>query len=262
MKIAYVQIAGGIGAQIIGALAVKSLEKKGYFVFKDGRYFSKKGKKLIPENITFFEKEISNDILKFNLYEKSNLVVWAIKYFFKFVNFISPNLIKFFEEFPVNKRKCSEAKNFLDSQEGKEIINKILIELDINCDGSNDNSICIHLRRGDFLSAGLETLSLRSAINEVKKFTSKIENFLITVITDSPELIKEELKNLDFNCEIQSSSLKEDLKKMIKSNYFVASNSQLSLISIWLSKNISKISCPEDFKELVPQKSANKIFWR
>ena len=73
---------------------------------------------------------------------------------------------------------------------------------------------------------------------------------------------KEELKNLDFNCEIQSSSLKEDLKKMIKSNYFVASNSQLSLISIWLSKNISKISCPEDFKELVPQKSANKIFWR
>ena len=129
-------------------------------------------------------------------------------------------------------------------------------------DGSNDNSICIHLRRGDFLSAGLETLSLRSAINEVKKFTSKIENFLITVITDSPELIKEELKNLDFNCEIQCSSLKEDLKKMIKSNYFVASNSQLSLISIWLSKNISKISCPEDFKELVPQKSANKIFWR
>ena len=81
VKIAYVQIAGGIGAQIIGALAVKSLEKKGYFVFKDGRYFSKKGKKLIPENITFFEKEISNDILKFNLYEKSNLVVWVINIF-------------------------------------------------------------------------------------------------------------------------------------------------------------------------------------
>ncbi len=262
MKIAYVQIAGGIGAQIIGALAVKSLEKKGYFVFKDGRYFSKNGKNLIPENISFFEKEISNDILKFQPYEKLNLVVRVIKYLFKFINFINPNTIKFFEEFPVNKRKSTEAKNFLDSQEGKEVIKKILIELDINEEGSNDNSICVHLRRGDFLNAGLETLSLKSAINEIKKFTLNIENFLITVITDSPELIKEELKNLDFNCEIQSSSLKEDLKKMIKSNYFVASNSQLSLISIWLSKNISKISCPEDFRELVPQKSVNKIFWR
>jgi len=262
VKIAYVQIAGGIGAQIIGALAVKSLEKKGYFVFKDGRYFSKNGKNLIPENISFFEKEISNDILKFQPYEKLNLVVRVIKYLFKFINFINPNTIKFFEEFPVNKRKSAEAKNFLDYQEGKEVIKKILIELDINEEGSNDNSICVHLRRGDFLNAGLETLSLKSAINEIKKFTLNIENFLITVITDSPELIKEELKNLDFNCEIQSSSLKEDLKKMIKSNYFVASNSQLSLISIWLSKNISKISCPEDFRELVPQKSVNKIFWR
>ena len=262
MKIAYVQIAGGLGAQIMGALAVKSLEKKGYFVFKDGRYFSKNGKNLIPENISFFEKEISNDILKFQLYEKSNLIVRFIKYLLKFINFISPNSIKFFEEFPVNKRKSSEAKNFLDSQEGMEIIKRILIELDINEKGSNDNSICIHLRRGDFLNAGLETLSLKSAINEIKKFTSKIENFLITIITDSPDLVKDELKNLDFNCEIQSSSLKEDLKKMINSNYFVASNSQLSLISIWLSKNISKISCPEDFRELVPQKSVNKILWR
>ncbi len=262
MKIAYVQIAGGIGAQIIGALAVKSLEKKGYFVFKDGRYFSKNGKNFIPENISFFQKEISNDILKFQPYEKSNLVVRVIKYFFKFINFVCPNSINFFEELPVNKRKSSEAKNFLDTPEGKEVIKKILIDLDINDEGLNNNSICVHLRRGDFLNAGLETLSLKSAINEIKKFTSKIENFLITVITDSPELIKEELKNLDFNCEIQSSSLKEDLKKIIKSNYFVASNSQLSLISIWLSKNISKISCPEDFRELVPQKSVNKIFWR
>ncbi len=262
MKIAYVQIAGGIGAQIIGALAVKSLEKKGYFVFKDGRYFSKNGKNLIPGNISFFKKEISNDILKFKFYEKLYFIVRAIKYFFKFINFISPNSIIFFEELPANSDKSSEAKNFLDSKEGKEIIQKILIELGINDESSNDNSICIHLRRGDFLNAGLETLSLKSAIDEIYKFTSEIENFLITVITDSPDLIKEELKNFEFNCEIQSSSLKEDLKKMIKSNYFVASNSQLSLISIWLSKDISKISCPEDFKELVPEKLFNKILWR
>ena len=120
MKIAYVQIAGGIGAQIIGALAVKSLEKKGYFVFKDGRYFSRSGKNLIPKNISFFEKEISNEILKFKFYEKLNFFVRAIKYFFKFINFMRPNSIKFFEEFPVNRRKSSEAKNFLDSKEGTE----------------------------------------------------------------------------------------------------------------------------------------------
>lgn len=262
MKIAYVQIAGGIGAQIIGALAVKSLEKKGYFVFKDGRYFSRSGKNLIPKNISFFEKEISNEILKFKFYEKLNFFVRAIKYFFKFINFMRPNSIKFFEEFPVNRRKSSEAKNFLDSKEGKEIIQKILIELGINHKSSNDDSICIHLRRGDFLNAGLVTLSLKSAIDEIKKFTSTKENFLITVITDSPELVKEEMKDLDFDCEIQSSSLKDDLKKMIKSNYFVASDSQLSLISIWLSKNISKISCPEDFKGLIHEKYFNEIFWR
>lgn len=262
MKIAYVQIAGGVGAQIIGALAIKSLEKKGYSVFKDGRYFSRNGKNFIPKNISFFEKEISDDILKFKFYEKLNLTVRVIKYSFKLINLISPNFIKFYEEFPVNKRKSSEAKNFLDSKEGKEIIKKLLIELDINDEGSNVNSICIHLRRGDFLNAGLETLSLKAAIDEIKKFTSKLENFLITVITDSPELIKEESKILDFNCEIQNSSLKEDLKKMITSNYFVASNSQLSLICIWLSKTISKISCPEDFRELVPEESFNKIFWR
>ncbi len=262
MKIAYVQIAGGIGAQIIGALAVKSLENKGYFVFKDGRYFSNIGKNLIPKNISFFEKEISNDILEFKLYEKLNFFVKVIKYFFKFINLIRPNSIKFFEEFPVNRRKSSEAKNFLDSKEGKKIIQKILIELDINHISSNDDSICIHLRRGDFLNAGLETLSLKSALDEIKKFTPKKENFLVTVITDSPELVKEELKDLDFDCEIQSSSLKDDLKKMIKSNYFVASASQLSLISIWLSKNISKISCPEDFKGLIHEKYFNEIFWR
>ena len=64
-------------------------------------------------------------------------------------------------------------------------------------------------------------------------------------------MIKDEKEKFNLDCIIQSSSPTEDLNIMINSDYFIASCSQLSLISIWLSQSMKKISCPISLKDVV-----------
>ena len=122
--------------------------------------------------------------------------------------------------------------------------------------------ICVHLRRGDYLQTDLEILRFPEMIEELKKINDPRENLPIVIVTDSPELIKDEKEKFNLDCIIQSSSPTEDLNIMINSDYFIASCSQLSLISIWLSQSMKKISCPISLKDVVNNLKGIEIFWR
>ena len=49
MRLVYIQVAGGLGAQILSCLAISAL--KDAVVFKDERYFRDDGRRTIPEGI-------------------------------------------------------------------------------------------------------------------------------------------------------------------------------------------------------------------
>lgn len=115
----------------------------------------------------------------------------------------------------------------------------------------NSNSVCIHVRRGDFISNKKTsevhgTCSLEYYHNAVKIIEEKVSNPEFFVFSDEPQWIKANLKlkhsttYVDIN---NPEKAYEDLRLMSNCKHFIIANSSFSWWGAWLSNNPDKIIC-------------------
>lgn len=266
MKVAFVQISGGVGAQIIGCIATKALRDKGYYVFIDGRYFGRLGKKSIPKGITYFDKELSDSILKFSIFEKNRFVCRLTKVIFLIGLKFFPRSIVFYEDISDSKKTAvNEAAEYINNSKASNLLREIKTDLFTQSHHTSQSDVVAHIRRGDYIEAGLPTTSLGCIFSMVKKMVLK-DFFDLLIVTDSPQLIKSELNNNlqnNVNVVIQRSELLNDLNTLINAKKFVASDSQFSLVAVWLSETIKKVACPIRFKHenLIKPSNYDSIDW-
>ena len=266
MKFAFVQISGGVGAQVIGCIATKALRDKGYWIFIDGRYFGRYGKECIPKGITYFDKALSDSILKFSIFEKSRFICRLVKIFFIIGSRFFPRSMVYYEDIPNGKKTAvNEAAEYVNSSKASDLLKAIKADLFTPLHHNSQLNVVAHVRRGDYITAGLPITSLQCIFEMVEKMVSK-PFFDLLIVTDSPELIKSELLNdlhKDANVVIQRSELLDDLYSLVNAETFVASDSQFSMVAIWLSETMKKIACPIRFKRenLISPVKYERIEW-
>ena len=266
MKIAFIQISGGVGAQIIGCIATKALIDKGYCIFRDGRYFGRQGRKCIPNGITYFDKVLSDSILKFNIFEKNRFICKLVKIFFLCGSKFFGSSIIFYEDISSDRKSAlNEAAEYVNSNKASGLLETIKSDLFGSLRAGHTANVVAHVRRGDYIAAGLPLTPLESIFEMVKKMASS-KYFDLLIVTDTPKLIKLELINnvhQDVNFVIQRSELLEDLYTLINAETFFASDSQFSIVAIWLSETMKKIACPVRFKRenLISPVKYERIEW-
>lgn len=108
------------------------------------------------------------------------------------------------------------------------------------------NSVCIHVRRGDYVygHTGFSLLNLEYFIKASNTINSKEKNTHFFVFSDDPNWCK---KNIvlehDFtvvNYETPEEKFKEDLELMSNCNHFIMSASSFSWWAVWLSNTKNK----------------------
>lgn len=266
MKLAFIQISGGVGAQIVGCIATKALIDKGYWIFRDARYFGRQGRKCIPNGIYFFDKALPDPILKFNTFEKSTFICRLVKIFFLCSAKFFGSSIIFYEDIPSDKKSSlNEAAEYVNSNKASGLLKSIKSSLFGLMDASHTTNVVAHVRRGDYIAAGLPLTPLNYIFEMVKIMVSSKSCDLL-IVTDSPKIIKSELINnihQDVNFVIQRSEFLEDLYTLINAETFFASDSQFSLVAIWLSDTMKKIVCPIRFKRenLISPINYERIEW-
>lgn len=234
-KIIYIQCSGGIGAQVLSAMAYKYFEKD--IVFFDASYFGSHGKNLIPKEISYFEKMLSNKYLKFNFFEKNRYFCWIFRKVISFLSKFSKNIILLddINQLKLNYACMADNKDFI-----KGISNEIFKK---NKKLDTSYEIIAHMRRGDYLSAGLPLLTLKKLYDILISNKINIKN--LRIITDSPDIIFKESLEINIECNIFNNDAINDLLVMKNSKTFIASDSQFSLLAILLSDSIKTIFIPE-----------------
>lgn len=111
---------------------------------------------------------------------------------------------------------------------------------------SQKHEMVAHIRRGDYISAGLPTLSLKNVFRHLKQCSFSSRS--LTIVTDSPDLIQVEFQRLDKTCNVICGDELSDLRLMTLSKIFIASDSQFSLVSILLSTSMETVFIPSRWK--------------
>ncbi len=238
-KLVYIQCSGGIGAQVLSAMASKYFEKD--IVFFDASYFGSHGKNLIPKEINYFDKALSNKFLNFNFFEKNRYSCWLIRKAMGFLNRYSKNII-FLDD--INQLKL----NYASMTNDKEFIQDISREIFKKNKCNMSYEAIAHMRRGDYLSAGLPLLTLKKLNNTL--ISNKINLKNLCIITDSPDTVSNESMELNMQCEILNNDAIKDLMIMKNSKIFIASDSQFSLLAILLSDSIRTLFIPKRWKDI------------
>ncbi len=115
----------------------------------------------------------------------------------------------------------------------------------------NSNSVCIHIRRGDYISNKKTSevhgaCSLKYYYNAVKIILKKVKNPTFFIFSDDSQWTKENLKLKYLTIYVNINSPKkgyEDLRLMSNCKYFIIANSSFSWWGAWLSNNPNKIVC-------------------
>lgn len=115
----------------------------------------------------------------------------------------------------------------------------------------NSNSVCIHIRRGDYISNAKTnkfhgSCSLKYYYNAIGIIIKKVKNPTFFIISDDSQWTKENLKLKYPTTYININSPKkghEDLRLMLNCKHFIIANSSFSWWGAWLSNNPNKIVC-------------------
>ena len=131
----------------------------------------------------------------------------------------------------------------------KEFIPKSAAELqklDVYKEIIKENSVCVHIRRGDYVNNALHLVCDEDYyINAMKQMSRQLLNPVYYVFSDDISYAKDTLKLEQFGEVIYASDLKlrdyEELYLMSCCNNFIISNSSFSWWAQFLSKNMDKI---------------------
>ncbi|MBQ7240903.1 MAG: alpha-1,2-fucosyltransferase [Bacilli bacterium] len=109
-------------------------------------------------------------------------------------------------------------------------------------DISNNESVCVHIRRGDYVGSNFDVCSMDYYYRGIKEIKKHKKSIVIYVFSDDINWVK---KNMKFEDEVVFVDWKnnqyEDMKLMSGCKNFVMSNSSFSYWAQYLSQNKKKI---------------------
>jgi len=226
-----ISFTGGLGAQIISAAIYFNLKSQGYNVYGDFNYFLQKDKK--SRNYSIWDWQLGcfglniSDFLQLNSQHIATVFCTYIPDG-KVKSQLSKSAFK-------NKTVINIFKNHTD-----EFMKLITSILDAN-KGLNEEYICIHMRRGDYLNVASHIISDQEFLNIVPFFKSFIKNIVIISDASLTEEFKIKIKS-NFSNPIFFDSGKIDAASshyiMANANILICSNSQFSLTAGQLNSNL------------------------
>ena len=134
-------------------------------------------------------------------------------------------------------------------QENKDIIkNELQItdklegkNLEIYNDIEKYNSVCIHVRRGDYVGSFFEVCDVNYYLNAIKLINAKIDDARFYVFSDDISWVKSNLGLTNVTYIDWKNNQYQDLKLMSGCKNFIMSNSSFSYWAQFLSKNNDKV---------------------
>lgn len=104
------------------------------------------------------------------------------------------------------------------------------------------NSVCLHIRRGDFINNNTHEVCDLNYYNEaIKLMNKKIEKAHFFVFSDDIEWVKENIKGKNFTYVENNNPAYEDLRLMYSCQNFILSNSSFSWWAQYLAQNNQKV---------------------
>lgn len=206
-----------------------------FLIFKTIKLFSK------DYNYYSNKKKFENKIQKF--YNKRGLYLYSYGYYdFKFSKRKNKLMIGYFE----SDKYFNNIKEKL-IYEFSSKLKKLEKNEDIYKNALKKNSVCISIRRGDFLTSNnaydcvvCDKKYFKKALIEIEK---KLMNYNLIIFSDDIEWVKNNMffgtKNTVY--EKGNDNVYEKLRMMSMCNNFIISNSTFSWWAQYLSKNKTKI---------------------
>lgn len=250
MKIAVVQLSGGLGNQIFQFAFGEYLKLNGYKVYFDkysGFRSAKRGYRLNHLNfkITYSNKLLS--YLLFILYKLKikSLVYREIRPFFWDYNIINRNkMVTFFVGSWQNPEYSRSIKN--------ELRDNIKLYSDYSIDNAlfiSKNTVAIHVRRGDYIGNEVhESIGLSYFIHSIEIMKNKLSDPTFYFFSDDITWCKENFFGDNFFFVDFTNSEIEDFLYMIKFKHFIISNSSFSWWApYFVSERNSITICPKNW---------------
>lgn len=120
------------------------------------------------------------------------------------------------------------------------------------------NSVCIHVRRGDYVTENLLVCDKAYYEAAIRYIRQKIENPVFFFFSDDIQWVKENFKNDGYIYVENNNQDYEELELMYNCKHFILSNSSFSWWAQYLSDNESKLVVAP--KKWMPTKSVPDIY--
>lgn len=266
----YICIRGGLGNQMFEYAACRNYALINNY--ETALYIEGRGKQKhevfglehcnIPKDIEIVNKKKLSALLKISDTIYYNKFLEKIKLNTKIINFFQPVLNSFGTfYYPVGYRKFKKVKKkeimfygyFQCSKFFKEndkiICNELRIKDEIAKENKeiykkicNTESICIHIRRGDYVGSNFEVCTKKYYEKAIELICNRINNPIFFCFSDNIEWVKE---NIDFKNKeviyVSGNDQYQDLKLMYSCKHFIISNSSYSWWAQHLAENKEKI---------------------
>lgn len=138
---------------------------------------------------------------------------------------------KYFDKY---KDKIKEELKVVD-----EVLNK---NIDLLNEIKDSNSICIHIRRGDYVGSNHQVCNELYYLEAEKIMLKKVKNPKFYIFSDDQEWVKENIKFKSKVTYVEGNNNYEDLRLMYSCKHFIISNSSFSWWAQYLTDNDKRIT--------------------
>lgn len=297
IKKAYIGLSGGLGNQMFKYAFARNLQlTQGVKCYLDYSPLKNVGhEKLALDHLDLskeieivdarklFKKKFINFIGKWytnpkRLYNTSNKIKMnkKIHFFQPFLNFFG---IYFYYNCYYDFKKIKRKTNYfnMDAQSPKyfekskdTIIKELRVKDELSSKNKKilskiekENSVCVHIRRGDYVNTEYDVCNIEYFLNAVKYMNNKVKNPVYYIFSDDINFVKE---NINFGKNkvvyVEKNNQFEDLKLMYNCKHFIISNSTFSFWAQYLSLNKDKIViAPKKWFNGVDEPDIYEDFW-
>lgn len=266
-----IRLMGGLGNQMFqyavlrtmmlkynqeGIISLKGITNKNHNVYSLDKF-------QINENITITNTESVKSFINYLLYFFYCLFLIKLKNGYKIMNGIQPFLNNLgmycvpdgYIKLGKIKRKKNVMIGYYQSikyfDEYKDIIQK---ELKINSpvmnsnkkiynDIEKSNSVCVHIRRGDYIGTNHQVCDEQYYYKAIKLMKSKVDNPKFFIFSDDIEWVKKNMKFEENVIFVEGNNPNyEELRLMYTCKHFIISNSSFSWWAQYLTENKNRIT--------------------